>query len=94
MPGSREENFYRNNVFSIYNLYGHAPALEHQPLGVEKKISRKYAFSLYNLYGHAPAQEPLSRGHEIYNFGRPFFGQHYYTFSLYAPYTGVEKKTL
>ena len=28
MPWSREEDFKRNNVFSQYNLYGHAPAQE------------------------------------------------------------------
>ena len=26
MPGSREEDFQRNNAFSLYDLYGHAPA--------------------------------------------------------------------
>ena len=38
------------------------------------------AFSLYDI-GLALVQEPLSRlsGHEIYNFGRPFLGHHYYT---------------
>ena len=53
LPGSREENFKRNN-----------------------------AFSLYDLYGHALAQEPRPRGREIYNFGRPFLGHHYYLVCL------------
>ena len=26
MPGSREEDFKRNNAVSLYDLYGHAPA--------------------------------------------------------------------
>ena len=53
MHGSREEDFKRNN-----------------------------AFSLYDLYGHALAQEPLPQVHEIYNFGRPFLGHHYYILGL------------
>ena len=53
MPGSREEDFQRNN-----------------------------AFSLYDLYGLALAQEPLPRGHEIYNFGRPFLGHPTYLVCL------------
>ena len=30
-------------------------------------------------------------GHEIYNFGRPFLGHHYYTLSLSDLCLGVEK---
>ena len=33
-----------------------------------------------------------SGGHEIYNFGRPFLGQHYCILSLYEPYPGLEKR--
>ena len=33
MPGIREEHFKRNNAFSQYDLYGHAPAQEPLPLG-------------------------------------------------------------
>ena len=39
-------------------------------------FKRNNAFSLYNLHGHALAQEPLPRGHEIYNLCTPFLGQH------------------
>ena len=53
MPGSREEDFKRNN-----------------------------AFTLYDFYNHALAQEPCLRGHEIYNFGRPFLSHHYYILGL------------
>ena len=35
-------------------------------------------------------KNPCSRGHEIYNFSRPFLGHHYYTLSLYGPWPGVE----
>ena len=42
MPGSKEEDFERNNAFSLYDLYGHTLAQGHE------------------------------KGHEIYNFGRPF----------------------
>ena len=30
-------------------------------------------------------KNPCPGGHEIYNFGRPFLGLHYYTLSLYGP---------
>ena len=29
------------------------------------------------------ARTPAQGGHEIYNFGRPFLGHHYYILSLY-----------
>ena len=32
------------------------------------------------------------RGHEIYNFGRPFLGHYYYIFGLSDLCLGVEKK--
>ena len=35
MPGSKED-FYRNNAFSLYDLYGHALAQEPLPRGVKK----------------------------------------------------------
>ena len=66
-------------------------------LGVEKKIFKEYkcnAFPLYELYGHVIAKEPLSWGHEIYNFGRPFVGHHYYTLKLSDPCPKVKKKIL
>ena len=64
-------------------------------VGVEKKILKKNnAFSLYDLYGHALAQEPLPRGHEIYNFGRPFLCHYNYILSLSDLCLGVEKKIL
>ena len=43
-------------------------------------------------YGHALRQEPLPRGHESYNFGRPFRGHHYYILSLFDLCLGVERK--
>ena len=46
----------------------------------------------HNLYGHTLAQEPLLRGHEIYNFGRPFLAHHYYILVLSDLCPGVEKK--
>ena len=33
MPGSRAEDFKRNNAFSLNDLYGHAPAQEPLPRG-------------------------------------------------------------
>ena len=38
------------------------------------------------------AQEPLPGGHEIYHFGGPFRGHHYYILSLSNLCLGVEKK--
>ena len=39
------------------------------PSSREEDLKKNNAFTLYDLYGHALAQEPLPRGHEIYNFG-------------------------
>ena len=36
MPGSREEDFKKNNAFSLYDLYGHTLAQEPLPWGVMK----------------------------------------------------------
>ena len=62
-------------------------------LGEEKKIFKEIMHFYYMTYnGHALAQEPLPRGHKIYNFGRPFLSHHYYTLSLSDICLGVEKK--
>ena len=45
----------------------------------------------YMTYSHALAQEPCPRGHEIYNFGRPFLGHHYFLLGLSSLYLVVEK---
>ena len=37
-------------------------------------------------------KNPCLGGHEIYNFGRPFLGHHYYILSLSDLCLGVEKK--
>ena len=39
-------------------------------------------------------KNPCPRGHEIYNFGRPFLGHHYYILGLSDLCLGVEKKIL
>ena len=36
-------------------------------------------------------KNPCPGSHEIYKFGRPFFGHDCYTLSLYGPRTGAEK---
>ena len=43
-----------------------------------QNVSRENAYALYEPYGYALTQEPLSRGHETYNFGRGFRSHHYY----------------
>ena len=37
-------------------------------------------------------KNPYPGGHEIYNFGRPFLGHHYYIFNLSDLCLGVKKK--
>ena len=37
-------------------------------------------------------KNPCPGGHEIYNFGRPFLGHHYYILGLSDQCLGVEKK--
>ena len=37
-------------------------------------------------------QNPGPGGHEIYNFGTPFLGHHYYILGLFHLCLGVEKK--
>ena len=48
----------------------------------EQEFQRNNTFSQNDLYGHPIAKGPLSRGHEIFNFGRPFLGHHYYLLIL------------
>ena len=52
----------------------------------EEDFSRNNAFSVYDLSWQAPVQEPLIRGHEIYNFGGPLFAYHYYKFIIIIHY--------
>ena len=37
-------------------------------------------------------KNPCLGGHEIYNFGRPFLGHHYYIHSLSDLFLGVKRK--
>ena len=48
------------------------------PQSIEEYFKRNNAISVYDLYGHALAMNPCPRGHEIYNFGRPYLGHHTY----------------
>ena len=64
------------------------------PLNTEENIKSKNAFSLYELFIHALAQKPFPRAHEIYSFGRPFLGLHYYILSLPDLCPGVEVKII
>ena len=45
-------------------------------------------------YGYGLAQETLVGGNEIYNFGRPSLGRHYYILSFSYLYPRVEKSIL
>ena len=54
MPGIREEHFKRNNAFSQYDLYGHAPAQEHLPRGVMKftiLVDPSLVIIIYYIFG-------------------------------------------
>ena len=47
------------------------------------------AFSFYDLIWPCPStRTPAPRGHEIYNYGTPFLGYHYFL----KPCLGVKKK--
>ena len=47
----------------------------------------------YMTYMALPLHKnPCPRGHEIYNFDRPFLGHHYYILGLSDLCLGVEKK--
>ena len=61
------------------------------PQNIEEDFKRNNAISLYDLYDHAPHKNPCPRGHEIYNFGRPFNGHHYYILGLSDLYLGIKK---
>ena len=39
-------------------------------------------------------KNPCPGGHEIYNFGRPFLGHHYYILNLSDIYIGGKKKIM
>mgnify|MGYP003692425057 CR=1 FL=1 len=52
-------------------------------MGVEKKIFKEMMHFHYMTYMATPYyKNPCPEGHEIYNFGRPFLGNHYYILSL------------
>ena len=55
------------------------------PQSIEEGFKIDNAISLYDLYDHDLAENPCPRGHEIYNFGKPFLGHLHYTLSLYGP---------
>ena len=44
-----------------------------------------------HVYGHAYHQNPSPGVDDIYNFGRPFLGHHYYILSLSDLCLGVKK---
>ena len=64
--------------------------------GEENSILRNNAFHhMTYMYMATPEHNnPCPRGHEIYNFGGPFHGHHYYILSLSDLCLGVEKKIL
>ena len=59
--------------------------------GSKEDFLRNNAFSLYYFYGHTLAQEPLPRGHEVYNLGKPFLSHLYFILSLSDLCLGVKK---
>ena len=62
-------------IFSLSDLY----------LGVEKTIFKEIMHFHYITYMDTPqltCKNPCPRGHEIYNFGRPFLEHHNFILSL------------
>ena len=43
-------------------------------------------------YGHAQHKIPCPRGHEVYKYGRPIVGHHYYILSLSDVCLSVENR--
>ena len=54
------------------------------PQSIKEDFKRNNIFSLYNLCGHKLVQDPCPRGHEIYNFSRPFIGHHNYIVTYFV----------
>ena len=59
-------------------------------MGIEKKNLKRTMHFYYVTSMATLAQEPMPRGYEIYNFGRPFLGHHYYILRLSELCQGVE----
>ena len=62
------------------------------PQNIGEFFKRNNAFFTIWLIWPNPCKEPLPRGHEIYNFARPFLGHHNYILSLSVLCVGVVKK--
>ena len=62
-------------------------------LGVEKTIFKEIMQFHKLFYMITPLHKnPCPRGHDIYNFGRPFLGHHYYIHGLSDLCLGVDKQ--
>ena len=91
-PCSRGHEIYKFNrpfLGHYYYILGQSDLC----LGVEKKIVEEIMHLHYSTYLSTPQHKnPFPRGHEIYKFGRPFLGYHYYKLGLSNLCLGVEKK--
>ena len=84
-------NFGRLSVIITIYLVYLISAWESREKDFEKKIMHVH----YMTYMATPEHKnPYPRGHEIYNFGRPFLGHHYYILSLFALCLRVERRFL
>mgnify|MGYP003688352609 CR=1 FL=1 len=61
------------------------------PSSIEENFTRNNAISGYDLYGRALAKNPCHRGHEMYNFSRPFPDHHTCILTLSVLSLGEEK---
>ena len=94
-----EDQNLSHGGIEIYNLgrpflchHNYILSLSNLCLGVEK-IFKEIMHFHYMTYMATPwHKNPCPGGHEIYNFGRPFLGHHYYTLSFYGSCMGVEKE--
>ena len=91
-PSPGHETYIFGRHFLDHKYY--KLSLPHLCLGIMMKIFKGIMHFHYMTYGHALAKEPCTLGHEIYNFGGPFCGHHYYILGLSEQCLGVEKKIL
>ena len=89
-PGGHE-SYNSSKPFLGHHYY--ILSLIHLCLGVEKKILKEKMHFYHITYMATPQHKnPCPGRYEIYNFGRPFLGHHYFILTLSDICLGVEKK--
>ena len=57
---------------------------------LRQEDEKKYC--IFTIWPRPDTRTPANGGHEIYNFGRPFYGNHCYALNLSKSWARVEKK--